>query len=102
MVTLDGLKTAEVARELRLSEQRDGKWTKPPYNVATGTRASHSDPTTWAPFEAVWPAFLRDHYDGVGFVLTDSDPYTALDLDKCRNPETGHIAAWAQAIIDRF
>ena len=36
---------------------------------------------------------------GIGFVFTDSDPYTGVDIDNCRNPETGQIAEWAWEII---
>ncbi len=36
---------------------------------------------------------------GIGFVFTDSDPYTGIDIDNCRNPETGQIAEWAWEII---
>ena len=35
-------------------------------------------------------------------MVTRDDPYVGIDLDDCRNPETGEIAAWAQEIIDRF
>jgi putative DNA primase/helicase len=40
-------------------------------------------------------------YDGIGFVFSSGDPYVGIDLDKCRVPETGEIALWAQKIIDR-
>jgi putative DNA primase/helicase len=83
-------------------EQRNGKWTKPPINPMTREHGSHSDSTTWAPFPIAHGTYTRCGYDGVGFVLTDLDPYTALDLDKCRDPETEHIADWAWAIIQRF
>jgi putative DNA primase/helicase len=83
-------------------ELRDGKWTKPPRNPLTGEHGSHSDGTTWSTFPIAHGTYTRCGYDGVGFVLTDGDPYTALDLDKCRDPATGHIAEWAWAIIQRF
>ena len=35
-----------------------------------------------------------------GFVFTASDPYAGIDLDDCRDPETGEIASWAQQIVD--
>jgi putative DNA primase/helicase len=37
---------------------------------------------------------------GVGFVFTEDDPYAGIDLDKCRNPETGEIDQWARKIVD--
>jgi hypothetical protein len=36
---------------------------------------------------------------GVGFVLTGTD-IAAIDLDKCRDPETLAIAPWARKILD--
>src|SRR5262249_32099420 len=37
---------------------------------------------------------------GIGFALTGTE-IAAIDLDHCRDSETGAINAWAQAIIDR-
>jgi putative DNA primase/helicase len=41
-------------------------------------------------------------YSGVGFVFSSGDPYTGIDLDHCIDPETGEIAPWAQAWVERF
>jgi hypothetical protein len=84
-------------------ELRNGKPTKPPYSAVTGGLASHSSPATWASFDEV-AAFEQRHaaIDGVGFVFTGDDEYAGVDLDKCRDPATGEIAAWGQAIIDRL
>ena len=81
-------------------EERDGKPTKPPLNPHTGEYASTTDPATWGTLrDAV--RFCHDRgAAGVGFVFTKNDPYADIDLDKCRDPETGEIAPWAQAIID--
>jgi len=37
---------------------------------------------------------------GVGYVFTADNPHAGVDLDDCRNAETGAIADWAQEIID--
>jgi hypothetical protein len=39
---------------------------------------------------------------GVGFVFTQGDPMTGVDLDNCCNPETGEIHPAAQAIISEL
>jgi hypothetical protein len=36
----------------------------------------------------------------VGFVFTSVDPFTGIDLDKCRDPETASVEPWAQSIVD--
>lgn len=41
--------------------------------------ASVSDPSTWASFQEV--VALAHNYNGIGFVLSESDPYTIIDLD---------------------
>jgi len=37
-----------------------------------------------------------EHADGVGFVFTDDDPIVGVDLDDCRDPETGDVDDAAQ------
>lgn len=84
------------------AEMRPGqkKPTKVPYSIRTGRRASSTDRTTWCTFVEAVAAL--DEYTGIGFVFSADDPYAGMDIDDCRNPETGEIAAWAQDIIDRL
>jgi putative DNA primase/helicase len=84
-------------------EERDAKPTKVPYTPGTLHRASSTDLMTWRTFEEAARAYERSEppYDGIGFVFSSADPYTGIDLDKCRNPKTGEISPWAQKIIDR-
>ena len=65
---------------------------KVPINVRTGNAASTTDPDTWSPFNEVREAVLSGTYKGVGFVLTEDDPYTIIDLDHVIDPKTGAIA----------
>lgn len=78
-----------------------GKWTKHPYNPCTARMASHSDLMAWSGFEIVLEAYGAGQrsYDGVGFVFCSGDPYTGVDLDGCRDPETGEVEAWAAEIV---
>lgn len=81
-------------------EPRGEKVTKVPYCARTGGPASSTDPKTWATFAKALSASRR--FDGVGFVFTAQDPYVGVDLDECRDPETGAVAPWAQEIVDRL
>lgn len=74
------------------------KPTKVPFNARTGAHADTTAPATWSTFDEAVTAAPR--YDGLGFVFTEADPYFGVDLDGCRNPDTGDIEPWAQAIVD--
>ena len=82
-------------------EMRGGKPTKVPYIAGTNSRASSTDLMTWSSFEYAFAAYEAGEppYDGIGFVFCSADPLTGIDLDGCRNPETGEVAPWAQKIV---
>jgi putative DNA primase/helicase len=83
----------------RYVEREPGtKATKVPFNPRTGAHADTTAPATWSTFDEAVTAAPR--YDGIGFVFTDTDPYFGVDLDGCRDPDTGDIEPWAQAIVD--
>jgi putative DNA primase/helicase len=84
-------------------EMRDGKLTKVPYCATTDTLASTTNLLTWTDFETAWGAYEDSdgHCAGVGFVFSSGDPYTFIDLDRCRRPSTGEVAKWAQEIIEQ-
>ena len=56
-----------------------GKITKPPYSVKSGQRASIQNPAHWVDFETAVKAM--PYYDGIGFVLTENDPFCCIDFD---------------------
>ncbi|MGI4790604.1 MAG: hypothetical protein ACRYFS_17355 [Janthinobacterium lividum] len=87
-------------------ETRPGqaKLTKVPYDARTGYKADSTDADTWSPLETALAAYAkaRSGYSGIGFVFSRDDPYAGIDLDGCRDSETGEIEPWAQAVIDRM
>jgi primase-polymerase (primpol)-like protein len=72
---------------------------KLPISPGTGSLAATTRPTTWSSIEDARAAVHRWSLTGVGFVFTNDDPYSGIDIDNCRNPETGEIADWAWTII---
>jgi hypothetical protein len=79
-----------------------GRVDKSPVDPKTGKNAMANVPGTWGSFdEAV--EYLRAHGNNgvrtVGLEVGGS-PFTAIDLDHCRNPETDVIESWAQEIIE--
>jgi hypothetical protein len=94
-------------RELRQwlvwrSEERDGKQTKIPYSPLTGQRASSTSPQTWTGYEEAADACKEHGYSGIGFVFTPEDSLCGVDLDGCRNPETGEMEPWAQEVVEEL
>jgi putative DNA primase/helicase len=75
------------------------KWTKHPYDPRSGRKASSTNLLTWSSFDQVLRAYESGDYAGVGFVFCSGDPYVGVDLDGCRDPQTGEIAMWASKII---
>lgn len=84
-------------------EERDGKPTKIPYRTDKAGRghARSNDPSTWHSFDEVVDAVSnpKNRFDGIGFVLSECDPYTFIDLD--RVVIGGEIKLWAREIIEK-
>ncbi len=79
--------------------ERDGKPAKLPVNPRTGRLAEANNPDTWDELQAAICAAAQFKCDGIGYVFAETDPYSGVDLDDCRNPETGEIQPWAWEII---
>ena len=77
--------------------------TKVPYAVETGTRVDATDLLGWSSFEDAVEAYSSSDgfYSGIGFCLASCDPFIGLDLDDCRDAESGRVEGWAQQIVDR-
>jgi hypothetical protein len=86
-----------VGWELR---ERNGKPTKVPISPHSGRPASTTDPSTWGTFQEATNAATRLKLSGIGYVFSKDDPYTGVDLDKCRDPETGVAEQWTQEVIE--
>ncbi|GAB3686560.1 hypothetical protein GCM10028857_18790 [Salinarchaeum chitinilyticum] len=84
------------------TKDRDGKATKVPIDPEAGGFASSTDPDTWTDVEAALDHLVSGGGNGLGFVFTEDDPLVGVDLDDCRNPETGAIDAEARDVIRRL
>ena len=81
------------------SEGRDGKFTKVPYAAGPATKARTNDPGTWRRYDVAQFIYERHSakYDGVGIVIKGE--MVGIDIDKCRNPQTGELAPLAMEIV---
>ncbi len=104
--TLPVLPTA-IPQELRRCRQwvcwrwewRRNRWTKVPLIPATGRRADATAPATWGTFDQALARQRRHRLPGVGFVFSPDDPYAGVDLDRCRDRETGTLTPLAAEIV---
>lgn len=84
------------------------RWTKVPLNPCSSShQAKTNDPKTWAS----WPQMVNGRriaaerpggVDGVGFVFKEGGGIFGVDVDDCRDPDTGALSALAVDIIRRF
>ncbi len=98
--------TAEIPPELRERQQwvawgytwRREKWTKVPINPRTGRNADPANSSTWGSFAEALDRARREGL-GIGYVFAADDPYVGIDLDKCRDTETGQLSTRAATIV---
>ncbi|MHC3439390.1 phage NrS-1 polymerase family protein [Natrialbaceae archaeon A-gly3] len=83
-------------------ENRNGDLTKVPVDPETGNFASSTDDRTWSTLETALEYASTAQADGIGFVFTRTDPLVGIDLDKCRDPETGRPDPEAKEIIQQL
>lgn len=84
--------------------ERDGETTKVPIDPQTAEFASTTNDRTWSDLETALE-YLDSNptaVDGIGFVFTSTDPLVGVDLDDCRDPETGQPTSRAKNIINRL
>jgi len=74
---------------------RNGKATKVPVDPATGRNAKSNDARTWSTFADAVAAAGR--YDGLGIMFAEG--LCGVDLDHCRDPQTGELEPWAAEVV---
>lgn len=104
--SLEGLAPLDAMRPERrwvvwkIEQDRKGKPTKRPYQPDNpGKRASVDNRNTWSTYTKAREVELSGEFSGIGFMLTKHEQIRALDLDLCRDPDTGAVAPWAQHLI---
>lgn len=81
-----------------------GKPTKVPYRALVGQRehASSTNAATWTTFDTALDALVRDDHTGLGYVFERGRGVVGIDLDHCRDPETGVLAPWAERLVHQL
>ena len=83
------------------SVQAGDKTKKLPINVNDGSAADVNKPDTWGTFGQAYKYHEEaDDTSGIGFVFTDDDYFVGIDLDHCRDAETGRFKEEFVKIIE--
>jgi hypothetical protein len=83
-------------------EERGGKATKVPYSPDGKRLAKTNDPGTWGTFAEALAKYQSGSFAGIGFVFTAEADIVGIDLDGCRDAETGEFDNWALPTLTRF
>jgi primase-polymerase (primpol)-like protein len=71
-------------------------WAKVPFQ-GNGVPASTTNPATWCSFEDAIDAWMVGDFDGIGLVL--GADVQGIDLDDCRDPDTGELNELATEVL---
>ena len=83
-------------------DPKGGKDTKIPYNPKTGKKASSTNPQTWSTLREALAAAQKYLYTGIGFVFTREGGIVGIDIDHCRDVETGALKETAGQLWGAF
>src|SRR6516225_4086657 len=86
---------------LEMGKLPNSKWQKPPFMATQPDRhASTSDPSTSTNYTTALAAVHAGHGDGISYILTEADPFAAIDIDNCRHVATHSVDVWAQNFLE--
>lgn len=84
-------------------EEVNGRMTKVPYSPDGLHKVSIHNPDTWGTFDQAVRGAASLTMSGIGMVLTESDPYTGIDIDdKQENPASDAERAAHYKILEAF
>ncbi len=76
-----------------------GKPQKVPYQARTGRKAWTTNPAHWCDFPEAFDALGSDSYEGLGYVFAHGDGLVGVDLDACRDRDSGELTAAASTLL---
>ena len=78
----------------------EGRLTKVPYQPQKPQKkTSSTNPDTWGTFEQA-VRVAQNGFHGIGYVFSPQDDYAGVDVDRCRDPETGQLKYCAQVLSE--
>ncbi|MFJ7954028.1 hypothetical protein ACIQZG_21230 [Lysinibacillus sp. NPDC096418] len=78
-------------------DEKQGVFTKVPYCRNGIRKASSTNSRTWNTFDKIYEAYENGVGDGIGFVLSETDPYACIDIDNIESVDM--LPELAQEIV---
>jgi putative DNA primase/helicase len=85
----------------KAKQGENGKIDKIPINPKNGNFAKPNDPKTWDNFNTAIAGVERFNLSGIGFMFGNNN-FFGVDIDKCRNKDTGELSDIAKYIISEL
>jgi putative DNA primase/helicase len=83
-------------------EQQNGQWKKPPLQARfPQCYADTNNLRELATYKDALAAVAAGHADGITYVVGADDGRAAIDVDNCRDPDTGTVEPWARNLMNR-
>lgn len=86
-------------------DEKKQKWTKIPHRASRPEFGlSNKNATGWVTLAEALAAYRANPklFAGVGYLMTGPHGITGVDLDHCRDPQTGKIDDWASSVVSRL
>lgn len=80
-------------------KDRDGKWAKVPVSCISGRSIAVTKAGEGVTFDQAVVVIERHKLDGLGFAFDQDGPFTGIDLDDSRDPETSRLYPWTDRIV---
>jgi len=84
----------------RFEDHGKPKPDKVPYNPKNRWKAKSNNSSTWGSYAQAVEVYQKGGYDGIGFMFSENDPYTGIDLD--HSVRNGELFTKTQNIVDQF
>jgi len=106
-MTQNNINTDRISEQMRKRNQwvcwtnieKRGAMVMVPKDPETMDIANMNDPNAGGSFDDARTILEEEDLKGLGYVFTENGPFVGVDIDDCRDPETGDIEDWVLDIL---
>ncbi len=83
-------------------KRSSGKPAKDPIDPKTGYPGDATNPEMWRGYEHTLAFSVKHNFAGVGFAISEDDPYTGIDFDDCGDRSTEYVHPAVVGILEQL